>query len=101
MARVWELPLLVAVACSLVFPRTLASQQWGRSCPAPSYSRTVLASARAGHQRPLGTQRPSAGHIEIVDGTPDPVTFYRRFVRDRVPAMFRGAQSGAPALSNW
>ena len=101
MARLWELPFLLVVVCNFVSPGTWASQGWGRSCPALSYRRTMLASPLVGHQRPLGTQRKSAGHIEIVDGTPDPVSFYHRFVRDRVPVMFRGMQKGAPALSNW
>lgn len=54
-----------------------------------------------GHMEPLGQQRKSEGHIEILDKIPDPLTFHKEFIVGSKPAVFRGAAKNIPAFDLW
>lgn len=54
-----------------------------------------------GHLQRLGKQSRSDGHIEIVDSVPTAPEFYQKYVRNRKPVLFRGAQRDAIAVHRW
>mmetsp|Transcript_32351 Transcript_32351/g.84680 ORF Transcript_32351/g.84680 Transcript_32351/m.84680 type:complete len:559 (-) Transcript_32351:163-1839(-) len=71
--------------------------EWRTTTCRPLSARDVM----MGHLRPFGNQRPSDGHVRVLDYMPKPGEFYRDYVLPRRPVMFRGAQSGSTAVRQW
>ncbi|XP_071945559.1 uncharacterized protein [Antedon mediterranea] len=57
--------------------------------------------APKGHLKPLGSHRPSDGHIEILTTVPRPVEFWEKYVSKGEPVLFRGAANPSPGLKLW
>ncbi|XP_037080541.1 bifunctional peptidase and arginyl-hydroxylase JMJD5-like [Pollicipes pollicipes] len=59
-------------------------------------------SAPAGHGQPLGHhQPPLAEPIDVLEEFPHPEEFYRRYLKPRRPAIFRGLARLHPAFQRW
>ena len=54
-----------------------------------------------GHMLPLGSHRPSEGHIDELHSFPHPADFYQKYVKGSKPVIFKGAAKGIPAYTLW
>eukprot|EP00794_Sanderia_malayensis_P009650 gene9650-10638_t len=61
----------------------------------------ALSSDLVGHLEPLGKQRPTEGHIEVLHDLPSPLEFYEKYVKPGKPVVFKDAAKPMPAFKEW
>ena len=54
-----------------------------------------------GHMERLGMQRKSEGHIEVLNGLPNPIEFFEKYIKPGKPVVFKGAAKEMPAFKKW
>lgn len=54
-----------------------------------------------GHLKPLGQQRPSEGHIEILDRIPSVEEFFQEYIKGSKPVVFKQMAHHIPAFKLW
>lgn len=54
-----------------------------------------------GNLKPLGQQRPTEGHIEIIERTPSADEFFDLYIKGSKPAVFKGLANNIPAYNLW
>eukprot|EP00658_Telonema_sp_P-2_P003689 TRINITY_DN1137_c0_g1_i3.p1 TRINITY_DN1137_c0_g1~~TRINITY_DN1137_c0_g1_i3.p1 ORF type:complete len:335 (+),score=67.71 TRINITY_DN1137_c0_g1_i3:197-1201(+) len=59
------------------------------------------AAAPPGHLKPLGHHQPPVAPIDQRDSFPDPASFYREYVRPRVPLLIKGGAKDQPGYELW
>jgi len=54
-----------------------------------------------GHLKPLGSHAAPEGEVSVVDGFPDPLTFFDEYIVPKRPVLFRGGAKEITGFERW